>query len=658
MKRSRRIGIKIALLIGLVEIAAMLILFLIMNHSLTRILEDKAISDMDIIAMDRAQIVETYIDDCVDFLNGYAKATENREVLEHPEDPDCIQASRDYTKLYAEGYTDIEGLYVAEWDTYVLAHTNPDSVDQTFRDAQSAKILENMIREKGRPFCTGIVQAPVTKKMVIPVYAPIYDKEGEAIGFAGAAFLSDALANILHNLSDGESSGIGYSLINAETGVYIFDYDQSVVGAECDDPNILNAINSFRDKDFTDSCISYTYGDRIVCCYYMADRDWVFVESDTKDNIFGVVSVVRTWLIIVCLAITAVMVLICVLGVDLQMTPIKDINSAIVRLKENDFTHDPRIKDYSVREDEFGTIASAVVDLHSVLQSQNELFLEMLESQSAGILVLTATDEEIVLINRTALGFFGFSENDRSWLNISMIRSKFDEEENERIKEHLDEVRNTSNETSFEETVRHGEDESITLLAHAKGVRLSNGNRVIIVSLTDITEQKKLEESLLILSETDFLTNICNRRSGEYRIAESIGKEQFGMFCLFDVDKFKYVNDTYGHAAGDALLVALAKTMQSTFRTSDILIRLGGDEFVIFATGIQDENLGKRVLDRFIGNVVSMDVPELQGHHITISIGAVIVTEAEDFSSMYEKADSLMYECKRQPGNTCVFYKS
>ena len=48
------------------------------------------------------------------FINGYAKATENREVLEHPDDPACIQASRDYTNLYAEGYTDIEGLYVAE----------------------------------------------------------------------------------------------------------------------------------------------------------------------------------------------------------------------------------------------------------------------------------------------------------------------------------------------------------------------------------------------------------------------------------------------------------------------------------------------------------------------------------------------------------------
>ncbi len=134
-------------------------------------------------------------------------------------------------------------------------------------------------------------------------------------------------------------------------------------------------------------------------------------------------------------------------------------------------------------------------------------------------------------------------------------------------------------------------------------------------------------------------------------------KEQFGMFCLFDVDKFKYVNDNYGHAAGDALLIGIARTMQKTFRTSDILIRLGGDEFVIFATGINDTDLGSRVLDRFMGNMAAMDIPELQGHRITISLGAVIVTQPESFYSMYEKADSLMYDVKKKAGNAYIFYE-
>ncbi len=656
MKNKKRIAGKIALLIGLVEIIAMVILFLVMNQSLTRILEAKAIHDMNVIAKDRAMIVETYINDCVDFLNGYAKATENREVLEHPDDPSYIQASRDYTNLYGEGYNDIEGLYVAQWDTYVLAHTNPDSVDQTFRDAESAKALEDMIRKEGRPFCTGIVLAPVTKNMVIPVYAPINNKAGEPIGFAGAAFYSDMLVEKLNALSDKEMAGVGYSLINVATGVYIFDDDPSLAGSECTDTALLDYAASLKNSGGNDDSLSYSSGDEVICCYYMTDRDWVFVIRDSKNDIFGVINTVRIWLIIICLVITAVMVLVCMASVNRQMAPMKTINTAIERLKANDFTKDPLIDEYCTREDEFGTIATAVRELHSVLVNQYELFVEMLESQSVGTLVLESQDENIVMINHMALSYFDLERADRDKLKVSDIRLKFEDEENEHIKEHLDEVRNVNSETAFETRLKHGDGSELVLLTHAKGAMLSNNLRVIILSLTDITEQKKLEESLQILSETDFLTSICNRRSGEYRIGENMKREVFGMFCLFDVDKFKYVNDTFGHAAGDALLKGIAKTMQKTFRTSDVLIRLGGDEFVVFATGIQDTALGGRVLDRFMGNMSSMDIPELQGHRITISLGAVIVNEPESFSSMYEKADSLMYKVKKKEGNAYIFF--
>ncbi len=654
MRKS--IGNKIAVLIGVVEIVAMTILFLVMNQSLTRILETKAIHDMNVIARDRAQIVETYIADCVDFINGYAKATENREVLEHPDDPACIQASRDYTNLYAEGYTDIEGLYVAEWDTYVLAHTNPDSIDQTFRDAESAKALEDMIRLEGKPFCTGIVQAPVTKEMVIPVYAPINNLDGEPIGFAGAAFYSDMLVEKLNAVSDEEMPGVGYSLINVATGIYIFDNDPSVAGTACTDQELLDYAASLRSGGGDDNSLSYTSGDTVMCCYYMPDRDWVFVVRDTKSDIFGIVNTVRIWLIVICLVITAVMVLICMASVNRQMKPMTTIKNAIKRLKANDFSSDPLIEEYCKREDEFGTISTAVQELHSALENQYELFYEMLESQSVGTLVLSAEEENIVLINHMALELFGLQDEDRKGLRISDIRARFEEEENAYIKEKLDEVRHANTEISFEEKVNRDDGTKVVLLAHAKGILLSNHDRVIIVSLTDITEQKKLEESLQILSETDFLTSICNRRSGEYRIGENMKEERFGMFCLFDVDKFKYVNDNYGHAAGDALLIGIARTMQKTFRTSDILIRLGGDEFVVFATGIQDTTLGARVLDRFMGNMAAMDIPELQGHRITISLGAVIVTEPESFSSMYEKADSIMYDVKKKTGNAYIFY--
>ncbi|MCR5451705.1 MAG: sensor domain-containing diguanylate cyclase [Lachnospiraceae bacterium] len=656
MKKTKRISIKIAFVIGLVEIITMAVLFFVMNQNLTGILEKTSIEDMNVIAKDRAGIVETYITDCVDFLNGYHKATEIREALENSDDPKYIQLAQDYTDRFAEGYADIEGLYVAKWDTYVLAHINPDSVNQTFRTPESAKELEDMIKKKGKAFCTGIVQAPVTKKMVIPVYAPVFDKKGKAIGFAGAAFFADRLENTLRSLAGDEHSSTGYSLINASTGVYIFDENMDLSGTECKDKNMLDAVSGLQNGVYASNTTSFTDKNNIICCYYMADRDWVFAIRDTKTNIFSVVDTVRNLLILICIILTVVMVLICVFAVDRQMAPIKTINRSIVQLKQSNFTKDPLIDKYCEREDELGNIATAVKDLQTVMESQYELFLEMLEAQSVGTLVLSADKEDIVLINHKALSLFGLDNNIRNNINIDDIRSKFDDEENQHIKEQLDVIRNTEHDVKYEAKINLDDNKMLTILAHAKGVSLSNGDKVIIFSLTDITDRKDLENALLILSETDFLTNICNRRSGVYRIEENVKNKEYGMFCLFDVDKFKYVNDTFGHAAGDALLIEIARTMKKSFRTTDILIRLGGDEFVVFATGIDSKEVGEMILKRFLDNISSMDVPELKGHRISISLGAVIINDESDFSSMYEKADSLMYDCKKKSGNSYLFY--
>ena len=197
--KTTRISAKIASLLAFISIASIFFLYRIMNGKITRILEDKTAEDMSVIARDRAELIETYIEGCCDFLAGYSKSAEIVDVLENPSEQN-IKRAREYTNKCAAEKEYMEGLYVARWDTYVLAHINPDSVDKTFRDAKGAGNLEAQIRQRKKAFCSGIVQAPVTKKMVIPVYSPVFNKAGEPIGFAGAAFYTDELSEKLSKL--------------------------------------------------------------------------------------------------------------------------------------------------------------------------------------------------------------------------------------------------------------------------------------------------------------------------------------------------------------------------------------------------------------------------------------------------------------------------
>lgn len=84
------------------------------------------------------------------------------------------------------------------------------------------------------------------------------------------------------------------------------------------------------------------------------------------------------------------------------------------------------------------------------------------------------------------------------------------------------------------------------------------------------------------MAQADFMTGIWNRRHGEKLIEQALRDKVKGMMCIIDCDKFKSINDTYGHAVGDEVIIAIAHTLKNACRKDDIVVRLGGDEFAMF----------------------------------------------------------------------------
>ena len=175
-----------------------------------------------------------------------------------------------------------------------------------------------------------------------------------------------------------------------------------------------------------------------------------------------------------------------------------------------------------------------------------------------------------------------------------------------------------------------------------------------------IDEEKRRQERLQYLSDTDRMTGINNRGSGEKKIKDLIADGQGGMFVLLDVDKFKLINDTYGHSVGDKVLISLAKCMQKAFRANDILLRLGGDEFAIYVPDVHNKNSGERIIQRFIGTIENASIPELKGRRFHISIGVAFYTNNDKYSfeELYKRADSQTYISKKYEGNYVSYYEA
>lgn len=177
----------------------------------------------------------------------------------------------------------------------------------------------------------------------------------------------------------------------------------------------------------------------------------------------------------------------------------------------------------------------------------------------------------------------------------------------------------------------------------------------------DITGQKEIAQELEARASYDFLTQIPNRRFAVelLDIALKVGqRKNFHVAVLYiDTDNFKDVNDTYGHPAGDALLIEMARRITSCIRASDHAGRMGGDEFIVTLTAIADadaalacaRNISRRLSEPFV----------FEGHVIptACSIGISIFPENGRCSEVLIKnADEAMYAAKKiGSGKICLF---
>ncbi len=189
--------------------------------------------------------------------------------------------------------------------------------------------------------------------------------------------------------------------------------------------------------------------------------------------------------------------------------------------------------------------------------------------------------------------------------------------------------------------------------------RKSDGKlKSLILAVENIDKEKKSRDKLRYLAEIDQMTKINNRGSGEDKIRKMLKNGEGGMFVLFDVDRFKSINDTYGHSVGDMVLIEIGKCMRKTFRDKDIVLRLGGDEFAAYTPAVCSSEEGRPVIERLISSISKISIPELKGRKIEISVGAAFYMPQDTFAfdELYKQADGCTYISKKKDGSCVTFY--
>lgn len=169
-----------------------LIIMVVLTISVTSIVmiktKDSAINNMQIITSERSQIIDNYVDNAEKTLIFYSKAGEIADILAHPEDPEATKKAQVFTESFSKEIEGIEAIYVSEWSTHVLAHTDPTVPGITTRTGDALKPFQDgILAAQGNVSNFGIISSPASGKQVESLLKGIFDKSGNPIGFVGFA---------------------------------------------------------------------------------------------------------------------------------------------------------------------------------------------------------------------------------------------------------------------------------------------------------------------------------------------------------------------------------------------------------------------------------------------------------------------------------------
>ncbi|MDP2559609.1 sensor domain-containing diguanylate cyclase [Psychrobium sp. 1_MG-2023] len=301
---------------------------------------------------------------------------------------------------------------------------------------------------------------------------------------------------------------------------------------------------------------------------------------------------------------------------------------------------------------------SQLIDLTAIKKAESsEILLNHLVKQSNdAIYVVSPSYGEILNCNHLAYKRLGYSKDELLRMTVSDIHLSF--REPELWQQHVEKIKKRQS-LVIESTHTRSDGTSFPVEANISYI-LYNDTGYLLAIVRDISRRKQKEREALELANLDPLTRLPNRNILKIRLGELIEKADqkrtFMAFLFIDLDLFKQINDTYGHAVGDGVLTGAANRLKNCVRKSDLVTRLGGDEFLIVLGGLEKEEFIEQMANKILAEFSSPFKIQSQLIDVAASIGISIYhNNNADPQTLIQLADEAMYQAKKSTGNS-IYY--
>ena len=276
-----------------------------------------------------------------------------------------------------------------------------------------------------------------------------------------------------------------------------------------------------------------------------------------------------------------------------------------------------------------------------------DTFRSLVEESLTGVYLIQG--ERLLYCNPRLAEIFGYSRQEM--LAMGSVLEVIDPMDRDLVADKLRQ-RLAGELASVEYTVRGIRKDGRGIFLDARSVRtIRDGAVAVMGSMVDITERKQLEEALRSLSLTDELTGLYNRRGfstlAERHLSIARRKGQDLLLVLADIDGLKAVNDTFGHAAGDQVVLDAASVLKGTYRRVDIIARIGGDEFTAFPVEAGPDS-SEILINRLQENVAKHNERYTRPFRLSMSVGIGRIKPADcpNVQRLLAEADRELYRRK------------
>lgn len=364
-----------------------------------------------------------------------------------------------------------------------------------------------------------------------------------------------------------------------------------------------------------------------------------------------------------------------------QLAPVLDTASRLSLLAKGDL---PTQALPVAHADEIGALVGGFNHLLETLGEREALLTEsdqrnrhFFEKNSSVMLLIDPASGEIVEANPAAERYYGYARAQLVGMNISTINTATPERVAEERQKALREERKYF---QFSHRLACGELRDVEVYSSP----IKTGGRSMLLSIVhDITERRRAEdmrnellEQVRQLAYFDPLTQLPNRRLLDDRLSQALAASKrsglYGALMFLDLDNFKSLNDTHGHAAGDLLLMEGARRLTACVRETDTVARLGGDEFVVLLNELHTDQTTSTEQAAAVAEKIRAalaapyqlsvtqpgDPATTVEHHCSVSIGVVVfVNHLSSQTDLMKWADAAMYQAKDAGRNRVQFYE-